>query len=211
MCPLCRQEKTELFLRERERDFHLCQNCELIFVPPVFFNSREDEKKRYDCHQNSPDDAGYRDFLNRLVEPLCRRIKSASSGLDFGSGPGPTLSVMLQEAGHTMEIYDLYYAPREESLRQQYDFITATEVIEHLREPRETLDCLWSCLRPGGIFGAMTQRVPEDRSRFSDWYYKNDPTHIVFYSSASLQWLARHWQSECEELSSGVFFIRKPD
>ena len=30
----------------------------------------EEEKRRYDLHENSPDDAHYRRFLSRLLEPL---------------------------------------------------------------------------------------------------------------------------------------------
>jgi len=52
--------------------------------------------------KNSPDDPRYRAFLSRLFIPLNERIAPESCGLDFGSGPGPTLSVMFEEQGHTM-------------------------------------------------------------------------------------------------------------
>ncbi|MGB2360319.1 MAG: methyltransferase, partial [Porticoccaceae bacterium] len=58
------------------------------------------EKAIYDQHQNSPDDLQYRRFLSRLTEPLLERLGPCSRGLDFGCGPGPTLSVMMAEQGH---------------------------------------------------------------------------------------------------------------
>lgn len=79
---------------------------------------------------------GYRRFLARLANPLVERIGAAPlSGLDFGSGLGPTLSVMLTELGYNMAIYDPYFAPNREALEQQYDFVTCTEAIEHFYLP----------------------------------------------------------------------------
>ncbi|MFA0697998.1 class I SAM-dependent methyltransferase, partial [Vibrio sp. 10N.222.49.C9] len=81
-----------------------------------------------------------RKFLSRVQIPLAERIGSHKQGLDFGCGPGPTLSLMMQEAGHDVDLYDLYYYPDTKVLNKRYDFITATEVIEHLYQP----DVVWA-------------------------------------------------------------------
>jgi hypothetical protein len=104
--------------------------------------SPKEEKSVYDLHDNSLDDPGYRRFLARLFRPLSQRLAPNSSGLDFGSGPGPTLSVMFEEAGHSIEIYDPFFAPETMLLHRQYDFIVASEVVEHLHYPRRELDRL---------------------------------------------------------------------
>ena len=83
---------------------------------------------------------GYRAFLNRLAKPLKERLSPNSLGLDFGAGPGPTLSLMLQEAGHEMSIYDPFFSKNPSAMNQVYDFITATEVVEHLHHPGRELD-----------------------------------------------------------------------
>jgi len=44
-------------------------------------------------------DPRYRRFLARLAEPLIAHLPKGARGLDFGCGPGPTLSLMLREAG----------------------------------------------------------------------------------------------------------------
>ena len=62
-------------------------------MPHENFLSAEDEKARYDLHQNSPNDNRYRQFLNRIFVPMQERIAPESCGMDFGSGPGPTLSI----------------------------------------------------------------------------------------------------------------------
>jgi 2-polyprenyl-3-methyl-5-hydroxy-6-metoxy-1,4-benzoquinol methylase len=156
--------------------------------------SPAEEKAEYDLHRNSPDDVGYRRFLSRTVEPLAARLAPASNGLDFGCGPGPTLSVMLEEAGHQVALYDPFYANDQSVFKRQYDFITATEVVEHLRRPGEELARLWACLAPGGFLAVMTKRVI-NRQAFARWHYKADRTHICFFSAQTFEWLAKQWQA----------------
>lgn len=192
-CPLCLASEGKPFFQD-SRDYFRCPVCLLVFVPPHQFLSATDEKAVYDHHENSAEDAGYRRFLSRLFLPLSQNLAANSCGLDFGSGPGPTLSVMFEEAGHSMQIYDPFYSPGITPLEQQYDFITASEVVEHLHEPQRELDRLWSCLKPNGSLGIMTKRVI-GCDEFSRWHYKNDPTHVCFFSIETFRWLALRWRA----------------
>jgi len=193
ICPLCEAGHAALFYRDG-RDYFRCHACELVFVLPHAFLSRDQEKATYDHHQNSPDDPQYRRFLDRLFSPLSRRLAPGSRGLDFGSGPGPTLSIMFEEAGHSMAIYDPFYAPGTAPLQQEYHFVAASEVVEHLHHPRRDLERIWACLKSGGVLGIMTKRRIDDRD-FSTWHYKNDPTHVCFFSMDTFRWLADHWNA----------------
>ena len=206
-CPLCRTTEATDFFRD-DRDFLRCSTCRLVFVPPDQLPSAAAEKAQYDQHRNSPQDQQYRNFLNRLFEPLSQRLPAHSRGLDFGSGPGPTLSVMFEEAGHTMQLYDPFYAPDRRVLDSEYDFITASEVVEHLHHPRDEFDHLWCCLRPGGLLGVMTKRVI-DAPAFARWHYKDDPTHVSFFSDATFDWLASLWQADLTIVASDVVLIQK--
>lgn len=207
-CPLCHSNSVVLFFSDR-REFFRCNVCQLVFVPPAFFLSLKEEKAEYDLHENSPEDVRYRQFLCRMFEPVNARISPASCGLDFGSGPGPTLSVMFEEAGHTMEIYDPFYATETSVLQRTYDFITATEVVEHLHHPAKEFARMWNMLKPGGWFGVMTQLVI-DRDAFSRWRYKDDRTHVAFYSRKTFQWLAAQWQASLNIIGSDVALFHKP-
>lgn len=210
-CPLCHTTAIHDFARNGRRDFWLCQTCHLIFVPAEQYLSADDEKAQYDLHNNYPDDPAYRAFLSRMFLPMQHHLKTASYGLDFGSGPGPTLSLMFEEAGHRMKIYDHFYAPTLSTLDQPYDFITATEVVEHLHHPGFELERLWSLLNPGGVLGVMTQLVPE-RIPFADWYYIKDPTHVCFFSQSTFEWLAEKWQAELTIPDKTVMLFHKcPD
>lgn len=94
------------------------------------------EKKVYDQHRSHPGDLGYRHFLNQLLEPLVQCLGALPlCGLDCGSGPGPTLSLMLSDLGYQMSIYDPYYATNSPTANARFDFVTCTEAIEHFYTP----------------------------------------------------------------------------
>jgi SAM-dependent methyltransferase len=209
-CPLClASDNSTLFHTDRSRDYFRCGICNLVHVPPSQHPTRDDERAEYDKHQNSPGDTGYRTFLSRLFDPLNERLKPESYGLDFGCGPGPTLSVMFEEAGHQVEVYDPLYAPNDKTLAKEYDFITASEVIEHLHEPARELERLWSILRPGGWLGIMT-KLALDEEAFSKWHYKNDLTHVCFFSEETMEWLSRKWDANYELIGKDVILFQKP-
>jgi len=209
-CPLCKSADIHRFYSGKKREYLQCGVCYLVFVPAVYFLPKEEEKQRYDVHKNSPEDQGYRKFLGRTFLPMKKMLLPGSSGLDFGSGSGPTLSVMFQEIGHKVSIYDYFYAHDISVFQKEYDFITATEVLEHLRHPQEELDRLWACLKQGGKLGIMTKLVLNKKA-FSSWHYKTDPTHICFFSKATFHWLARRWQAEIDFIDKDVvFFYKRP-
>ncbi|MCP4180566.1 MAG: class I SAM-dependent methyltransferase [bacterium] len=208
-CILCGSSDLALFYKNTKRDFLLCHVCGLIFVPECQRLNSNEEFKRYNYHQNNPDDKGYRNFLNKIFEPMNDLILPCSKGLDFGSGPGPTLSLMFSEAGHEMNIYDHYFDNDRSVFEKKYDFITATEVVEHLFDPLGELDHLWSCLKHGGYLGIMTNLVKEKNS-FPKWYYKDDETHVTFFTKKTFQWLQTKWDSSLNFVRDDVIIFKKP-
>ncbi|MCG7600511.1 class I SAM-dependent methyltransferase [Halomonas sp. McH1-25] len=208
-CPLCGEMHIRHYHGDSRRDYWHCQICQLVFVERGQHLSPDDEKAVYDCHENSPEDMGYRRFLARLFAPLNERLAAGSHGLDFGCGPGPTLSVMFEEAGHSMALYDVYYVPDRQVLEASYDFITASEVVEHLAEPGRVLAQLADRLAPGGWLGLMTKRV-RTREDFARWHYILDPTHVSFFSEATFEWLAVRLGMQVEFPAADVALLRKP-
>jgi hypothetical protein len=174
-----------------------CGECGLVFLSPARRPDAGAERARYDTHRNDPSDAGYRAFLERLAGPLSARVPAGAAGLDYGSGPGPTLSVMLGERGYDVALYDPFYAADASVLRRRYDFITCSEVVEHFFDPAAEFARLAGLLRPGGWLGVMTELLDDDID-FATWWYLRDPTHVCFYRAATMRWIAaRHgWRLE---------------
>ncbi len=208
-CPLCADKQTQPYHTDQKRDYWQCHTCRLVFVPKEQHLNAAQEKVEYDLHQNNPDNPGYRTFLSRLFLPIKDKQRPPALGLDFGCGPGPALAKMFEEAGYTMQVFDKFYANDPGVLTKNYDFITCTEVVEHLSEPGEILDSLFAIIKPGGWLGIMTKLVI-DKTAFSRWHYKNDLTHISFFSRDTFEWLAGRWQCSLEFFGKDVILLQKP-
>jgi SAM-dependent methyltransferase len=207
-CPLCAGTEISPYSEDGHRPYLYCTTCGLVFVPPDWHLTRDAEKKEYDLHQNDIGDPGYRAFLSRLVQPLIERLPPGARGLDFGCGPGPALAYMLREAGYEVALYDTFFAQEEDALNARYDFICATEVVEHLHRPGQELERLWSLLQPGGWLGVMTKLV-RDRPSFDRWHYKNDQTHVCFFSEDTWRWWTRHYDASLEIIGADVVLLRR--
>ena len=207
-CPLCHAQEPALYHQDRRRDYYQCATCALVFVPSEQHLTAAAEKAEYDQHQNSPQDTGYRRFLGRLFNPLATKLAPGAKGLDFGCGPGPALASMFEEAGHPMSVYDPFFSPEREVLNQAYDFVTCTEVVEHLHQPAQVFRQLDTLVKPGGWLGIMTCFQNAD-DRFATWHYRRDPTHVVFYREETFAWLAAHFGWELEVPRKDVALFRK--
>ena len=206
-CPRCRHDAS-LLMTDARRAYFQCDECDLTFADPSSLLAPAAEKRVYDQHENDPADAEYRRFLNQLAAPLLLRLVEGMQGLDYGCGPGPTLSVMLEEAGMEMQVYDPYFAPGTSVLDREYDFVTCSEVAEHFYEPAIDWERMVTLLRPRGWLGVMTQLTDGCR-QFDRWYYKNDPTHVSFYNSNTLAWLAARYGLTIEYQGDRVVLFRK--
>ncbi len=201
-CPLCGCSPAVDFLTPEQdvldRKAYLeCPECRLVFVHPRFHLSLEEEKARYDLHTNHPGDEGYVRFLQRLTLPLISRLQAGAEGLDFGCGPGPTLSVIMSREGFSVADYDPLYFPDKSLLERQYDFITCTETAEHFFKPGLEFEKLRRLLRPRGLLGVMTDFMTEPE-RFPAWHYRRDPAHVCFYRRETFEFLAsvQGWQAD---------------
>ena len=205
-CSLCRSELIREFLVVDCKTYWRCDVCHLTFLSSESYLSPDDEFTRYLLHENSPEDQHYREFLSRLTDHLIPKLKRGAHGLDFGSGPGPTLSVMLQEAGFLMDIYDPFFAPDTTPLERTYDFITCTETVEHFYHPAKEFRLFERLLRSGGWLGIMTEMLESDQD-FGNWWYHREPTHVCFYRQETMEWIASQygWQLECPRKNITLF------
>jgi hypothetical protein len=207
-CPLCHHQHTHLFYQDHRRSYLRCQACDLIFVSRGDLLTPGQEKARYDLHQNDPENEGYRQFLSQFIQPLIKRIgPPPQHGLDFGSGPGPVLAMMLAEKGYKMSLYDPYYAPEKGVLQHTYDFVTCTETIEHFNKPDQEWQLLLSLLKPGAWLGIMTQLV-EDPQDFPTMHYITDMTHVSFFSRNTFQFLAERDALNIEIEAHKLIFLK---
>jgi hypothetical protein len=209
-CPVCRAPAPTRFLNVEGRTYLRCDSCEARFLDARQRLQAADEYAYYRQHENDPDDPAYRQFLGRLADPLLTRMDSRLSGLDYGCGPGPALAAMLCEAGHRMVLYDPFFRSDPKPLAGTYDFIVCAEVAEHFHHPADEFDRLDAMLRPGAWLGVLTCFQTDD-ARFSQWHYRRDPTHVVFYRETTLRRIAIERGWDCEIPAKDVALMRKPE
>jgi hypothetical protein len=207
-CPVCKGSDTELFDQIDNKDYFRCNTCLVVFLDRKSYLPFEDEKERYAQHNNDIYDSEYRTFLSRLYNPIVKKLPAGAMGLDYGCGPGPALVHMFREAGFVMDLYDPYFFPEKSHLGKQYQFITCTEAAEHFYNPYEEFNTIDDLLEMEGWLGVMTNFFDESIN-FKDWYYRKDPTHVVFYTEETFEVIAstRSWQ--CEIPSKNIVLFKK--
>ena len=190
-CKIC-QSKTTI-IKDLKKDFiyYRCTSCGFVSLDEDYILNSIDEKNKYDEHNNSLANEGYvqmfEDFIDLSIEPYKENVRSI---LEFGSGPEPVLATLLERRAFEVDIYDLYYSPKKVYEGKQYDFITSTEVFEHLQKPLEILELLVKHLNDDGFIALMTKFPPEDDKEFLAWWYRRDPTHISFFTPESFDVMA---------------------
>jgi SAM-dependent methyltransferase len=181
--------------------------CALVFLSTEQRIPFDREVARYNEHSNDPADAGYLDFLAKLANPVIERVPPGANGLDYGCGQTPALEKLLTNNGRPTASYDPVYHPKHWLLKDaHYDFITMSEVLEHVHEPLRLLSRLRDLLRPRGVLGVMTQFVPGD-AEFADWWYRRDSTHVCFYCERTMRWVAANfgWTLELPVPNVAIF------
>ncbi|MBN1128350.1 MAG: class I SAM-dependent methyltransferase [Chitinispirillaceae bacterium] len=179
-CRLCRAPQTRALCADVHRDYRYCEACGLVFVPPEQYVSVEEEKKRYDRHDNAADHDGYRKFLSEVAVVAARENGPHGRILDFGCGKNAVLTAMLREQGFDCVPYDPLYGIGAGALSGRYAQVIACEVVEHLRGLREELLAIGKALLPGGAAVLRTRCYPSLEA-FRSWWYKDDCTHINFF------------------------------
>ncbi len=212
ICPLCCQKvQNKLFHQEKfRRYFYQCSSCDLIFVSRKSVLSSEDERARYELHQNNEISDGYQKFLERLLKPIAIRLPNTALGLDFGEGPYPMLREVFAKSGYcNVSGFDPFFSPDTHALLKKYDFITMCEVIEHMHDPISDLTKIVDMLNSGGLLVISTGLV-DDSINLQKWYYINDITHVNFFSRSSFNWMESKLDLEILQVEKDlIIFLKK--
>lgn len=191
-CKICKNDTKMIQDKAQQKAYNICKNCQAIMLQDNFLVTNDREKAQYENHNNTFQSKGYvkmfEDFLDFFWNDL---DENKINALDFGSGPGPVLSQILEKKGLQVDIYDKFYQPKKVFTNKQYDLITSTEVFEHLQNPFATLSLLKKHLKKDGMIAIMTLFHDNNEENFLKWWYRRDPTHILFYTPKTFEVLAR--------------------
>ncbi|MDW7667941.1 MAG: class I SAM-dependent methyltransferase [Bacillota bacterium] len=190
-CNLCSGEG-ELFYKINDIKYYKCSKCNSVFMDSQNYLTYEEEKSRYEKHNNDVEDIRYQEFVADIVEEVKQRWDNKYTlGLDFGAGTGPVISKLLRDDGYDIETYDPFFCNKENLLNKNYDYIVTCEVIEHFHNPLKEFELLYSLLKEGGMLYCKTEIYSDDID-FKNWYYKDDHTHVFFYHEKAFKWMVEN-------------------
>ena len=189
-CPLC-ENQTHARMEAGGRLYHHCHFCDLVFMDSNGHLSPQKERERYLLHDNDIQNSDYVRYLSGVAESIVVPFVPAGSVvLDFGSGPETVFAAVLEQKGYKVLCYDPCFAPDTGVLNRQYDAVVAVEVIEHIAEVRDAIMRISGLIGTGGIFSVKTLFHDGDMGTFHKWWYREDPTHVSFFSPRTMQWIA---------------------
>ena len=187
-CTLCRNSGDIV----QGTEFHLCVECRGFYRHFRHRPGIEEEKTRYETHNNDVNDPGYQRFVSPIVSSVLRDFTPNHSGLDFGAGTGPVISKLLRDRGFDIVQYDPFFHDHPVLLEDTYDYIVCCEVVEHFYAPAREFARLKRLLKPQGRLYCMTHLYNPELD-FRNWYYIKDPTHVFIYQSATMEWISQKY------------------
>ena len=182
---MCQHPSPQLLSIPDKKYYH-CPQCWLIFVDAACHLNAQEEKERYAAHNNILESQGYVDFLYRILSPALPHLHNKMAILDYGSGPNPVLSQLLEREGFYCDNYDPFFSKMP--LDRKYDSIFCVETMEHFFTPKKEIERLTALLHPGGYLFVMTL-LWADLDGFANWFYRRDPTHVCFYHPKTFEFI----------------------
>lgn len=213
-CPVCGQtDRISFDFQRNGNSIHSCQRCSLEFLFPqpaddtlssiysnsYFLGSKDLESIRRQEALKRATAKLYLDAIAHFVRAPRPRL------LEIGCGSGDFL---LEAQSRGFEVEGLEYSehaatnanarlghsavrvglPEKKSLPEnEYDVIGAFDVIEHLRDPKQSLDYLHAALKPGGLLAIVTPSLDSWSRRVLGRHWMEYKTeHLTYFSRKSL-------------------------
>ena len=207
MCSLCGSE-TDFFSEVHKRKYVSCPECHSIQLHVDYHLSPTAEKERYLKHHNDINDLGYQQFVYPIVKAVREKYTFQQKGLDFGSGTGPVITNLLRKDEYNIVTYDPFFDPNYLTFNHKYDYIVCCEVIEHFFDPAKEFKLLHSLLHTEGALFIKTS-LYQKSINFDTWWYKNDPTHVFFYTNDTMQWIKAKFGYNSLKISKEIIVFQK--
>jgi len=125
--------------------------------------------------------------LSACIGDMLRPMQSCIDALDYGGGKG-LFARLMRDQNFSFDSADSYFGDTLPA-KHQYDLVTALEVIEHSRDPQNTIHDILAYLKPRGV--VLFSTVLQPRIVTEDWWYIGPRNgHVSLFSERSLRSLS---------------------
>jgi hypothetical protein len=180
-CRFCGSSTASFGHDFNQKNWSFCDKCYLYQQDLSSLPSPQEEKKRYQEHNNEPEDPSYINYLAHSTELLNPHLRDEWVGLDYGCGPGPGMAIALKGRVKEVHFYDPIFFPELTNNSKTYDFITCIEAAEHFYTPLQEFKKIFSLLKQNGLVLIRTEFY-QQQEVLETWWYTKDPTHVCLYS-----------------------------
>jgi SAM-dependent methyltransferase len=197
-CPACNSEKRSTHGEKNGHPIYRCEQCGTLFSDRSEIN--------YDAYYDESNltvPEFIHDRLNEVFEQL-KSYRQTNRLLDVGCGAGSLLEAArragweaegleisesaaeyVRSQGFKVFQGDLLDAPYPDN---HFDIVTASELIEHVKDPLPLLNQIVRILRPGGLLWATTPNARSFSSRMLGvkWSTVCPPEHLQLFSARGI-------------------------
>lgn len=210
-CSLCDSKDVNFFINKKGFNIYKCSNCKLLFISPLPTSIDVYDKAYFSGAENG---FGYVDYdidkeamvptFNKYFDLFKRFGKNEGKLLDIGSATGFFMELAKNKGFQVsgIEISDFAAEKgRQKGLNittgdiftpnfpsEHFDIVTMFDVIEHVPNPKETLQEARRILKIGGLLVVNTPDAESLWSRVlgSRWQLIMPPEHINYFSPKNL-------------------------
>ncbi len=209
-CPVCRGEATDYLVAKDGYDFWRCADCGFIYLNPM--PSQADLNRIY-----TDDDEITADFYPKAQSRrqrsywrafrFWRYVRGGARALDIGCGGGFMVEALRRRgadaAGLDVSGGAIAYAKRHfpkcrfyaasfdralDLIGAPYDFIYASEIIEHVNDLPAFMNLVEGAAAPGAVVFVTTpdSATPNRPQNIEEWDVFSPPYHVQFFDQANL-------------------------
>jgi len=211
-CKICLHLTIKFFYQIKNFEYFLCQNCQTLFLFPSPTEKKINNyyQKKFQYEAGLIEEKRIRQRAKIILKNLIKFNPNGKTLLDVGSGfgyfleeakknnfkilglePSKELFLMNRFIKNIKNItFEDYF---KKNNKKKFDFITLIHIIEHLPNPKETIDKVIRLLKPNGIIYIETPNLNSHLFWIEkeNYTFLTPPDHLWIFSKKSLETMLR--------------------